>query len=410
MNARQVMSLLDLAAPPAWGRTRRLAACRHIEDLHGAFRRSVPRAVADFVDGGAEDEVTLRRNREAFERVRLVPHQFAGAAGVDLGIDLLGDRVAMPVALAPTGIARLVHPDGELAVARAAARAGLVYTVPCMGSVTLEEVAATVPPGTPQWFQLYVWRDRGLTRELVQRARGAGYRALVVTLDTPVSGARERDIANGMNVPPKLTRAAALDAARHPAWWMRFLAGPPPALENVRDRTPSATDTTTMEYVGQQFDPQATWSDLQPVLDAWPGPVIAKGVLSAADAERAVDAGATGVIVSNHGGRQLDRAPGSFEVLPAVVDAVGDRATVLIDSGIRRGGDVVAALAAGASACLVGRPYLYGLGAGGEAGVTRAIELLDGEIRRTMTLLGVGAPAELDDSFIAAPSALERRI
>ena len=410
MNAREVMSLLDLAAPPTWGRTRRLAACRQIEDLRGAFRRSVPRAVADFVDGGAEDEVTLRRNREAFERVRLVPRLFAGAPGVDLSTELLGDRVTMPVALAPTGIVRLVHPEGELAVARAAARAGVIYTVPCMASVTLEEVAAAVPPGTPQWFQLYVWRDRGLTRELVQRAQRAGYRALVVTLDTPVSGARERDIANGMNVPPKLTRAAAIDAARHPGWWTRFLAGPPPALENVRDRTPNATDTTTMEYVAQQFDPQATWSDLQPVLDAWDGPVIAKGVLSAADAERAVDAGATGVIVSNHGGRQLDRAPSSFEVLSAVVDAVGDRATVMIDSGVRRGGDVVAALATGASACLIGRPYLYGLGAGGEPGVTRALELLEGELRRTMTLLGAGSPGELDETFIAAPGELERRV
>jgi L-lactate dehydrogenase (cytochrome) len=410
MNAREVMSLVDLAAPPTWGRTRRLAACRQIEDLHGAFRRSVPRAVADFVDGGAEDEVTLRRNREAFERVRLVPRLFAGAPGVDLSTELLGDRVTMPVALAPTGIARLVHPEGELAVARAAARAGVIYTVPCMGSVTLEEVAAAVPPGTPQWFQLYVWRDRGLTRELVQRAQSAGYRALVVTLDTPVSGARERDIANGMNVPPKLTRAAAIDAARHPAWWTRFLAGAPPALENVRDRTANATNTTTMEYTAQQFDPQATWSDLQPVLDAWDGPLIAKGVLSAADAERAVDAGATGVIVSNHGGRQLDRAPSSFEVLPAVVDAVGDRATVLIDSGVRRGGDVVAALATGASACLIGRPYLYGLGAGGEQGVARALELFEGELRRTMTLLGAGSSGELDETFVAAPGELERRV
>jgi L-lactate dehydrogenase (cytochrome) len=410
MNAREVMSLVDLAAPPTWGRTRRLAACRQIEDLRGAFRRSVPRAVADFVDGGAEDEVTLRRNREAFERVRLVPRLFAGAPDVDLSTELLGDRVTMPVALAPTGIARLVHPEGELAVARAAARAGVIYTVPCMGSVTLEDVAAAVPPGSPQWFQLYVWRDRGLTRELVQRAQSAGYRALVVTLDTPVSGARERDIANGMNVPPKLTRAAAIDAARHPAWWTRFLAGAPPALENVRDRTPNATDTTTMEYTAQQFDPQASWSDLQPVLDAWDGPLIAKGVLSAADAERAVDAGATGVIVSNHGGRQLDRAPSSFQVLPAVVDAVGDRATVLIDSGVRRGGDVVAALATGASACLIGRPYLYGLGAGGEQGVTRALELLEGELRRTLTLLGAGSPGELDETFIAAPGELERRV
>jgi L-lactate dehydrogenase (cytochrome) len=410
MNAREVMSLVDLAAPPAWGRTRRLAACRQIEDLRGAFRRSVPLAVADFVDGGAEDEVTLRRNREAFERVRLVPRLFAGVPGIDLRVELFGDEVSMPVALSPTGLARLVHPDGELAVARAAARAGVIYTVPCMGSVTLEEVAGAVPAGTVQWFQLYVWRDRGLTRELVQRARDAGYRALVVTLDTPVSGARERDIANGMNVPPKLTRAAALDAARHPDWWMRFLRAAPPAFENVRDRTPSASNTTTMGYVAEQFDPTATWDDLGPMLDAWDGPVIAKGVLSAADAERAVEAGATGVLVSNHGGRQLDRGPGTFEVLSEVVDAVGDRATVLIDSGIRRGGDVIAALAAGASACLVGRPYLYGLGVGGEAGVTRAIELLEGELRRTMTLLGACSPADLDESFLKAPSALERHV
>ena len=333
-----------------------------------------------------------------------MPHQFAGAAGVDLGIDLLGDRVAMPVALAPTGIARLVHPDGELAVARAAARAGLVYTVPCMGSVTLEEVAAAVPPGTPQWFQLYVWRDRGLTRELVQRARGAGYRALVVTLDTPVSGARERDIANGMNVPPKLTRAAALDAARHPAWWMRFLAGPPPALENVRDRTPSATDTTTMEYVGQQFDPQATWSDLQPVLDAWPGPVIAKGVLSAADAERAVDAGATGVIVSNHGGRQLDGVLSGIAALPAIAAAVGDDLTVLMDGGVRSGLDVLKALASGAKACLIGRAWAFALAAGGEAGVAHMLNILRAELRMAMSLTGCVDVNAADDSLLQGPA------
>jgi L-lactate dehydrogenase (cytochrome) len=409
MNAREVMALVDLAAPPRWGRTQRLAACRNIEDLRRAFRRSVPLAVADFVDGGAEDEVTLRRNREAFHRARLVPHLFAGVPDVDLRVSLFGDEVAMPVGLAPTGLNRVIHPDGELAVARAAARAGLVYAVPSMGSVTLEELAAAVPPGTVQWFQLYVWRDRGLTRELVQRARSAGYRALVVTLDTPLSGARERDIANGMSVPPKLTRSAAINAARHPDWWVRFLRSGPVSFENVRGRTPNTSNTTTMGYVAEQFDPTATWDDLAPVLDAWDGPVIAKGILSVADAERAVEAGATGVMVSNHGGRQLDRAPATFEVLAEIADAVGDRATILIDSGIRRGGDVIAARAAGASACFVGRPYLYGLGAAGEAGVSRAIELLEGELRRTMALLGARSPADIDETFLMAPTALEHR-
>lgn len=409
MNAHEMIELLDLGAAPRWGATRTLAGCRNIEDLHRAFRRRVPRAVADFVDGGAEDEVTLRRNREAFGQVRLIPRQFHGVVSVDLTTELLGTPMSMPVALAPCGATRIVHPDGELAVARAAARAGLVYVAPSMGTVTLEEIAAAVPPSATQWFQLYVWRDRGLTRDLVVRARAAGYRAMVVTLDTPVSGARERDIASGMNIPPKLTRGAAAGVARHVGWWSRFARADPPAFVNVRDRTPSAANTTTMQYVAEQFDPSITWEDMETVLDAWDGPVLAKGVLCGADAERAADAGATGVIVSNHGGRQLDRAPSSLEVLSSIVEAVGDRAEVLIDSGIRRGGDVAAALALGARACLIGRPYLYGLGVGAEAGVARALELLAGELRRTLTLLGAGAVGDLDPSFVATVGAEVRQ-
>jgi L-lactate dehydrogenase (cytochrome) len=400
MNVREITELLDLTSPPRWGRSQRLAACRNVEDLRRAFARGVPRAVADFVEGGAEDEVTLRRNREAFERVRLIPAQLGGVTDVDLSTDLFGRRVSMPLGLSPTGVIRVVHPDGELAVARAAARAGLIYAVPCMGSVLLEDVAAAVPPDAALWFQLYIWRDRGLTRELVARARAAGYQAIVVTIDTPVSGARERDIANGMNVPPKLTRAAAADAVRHPGWWLRFARSAPPAFENVRHRTPSAANTTTMRYIAEQFDPSATWEDLGTVLEEWDGPVIAKGVLSPQDAERALAAGATGIIVSNHGGRQLDRAPATLEVLGEIVQAVGDRAVVMLDSGVRRGGDIAAALALGARACFVGRPYLYGLGAGGETGVSRALELLEGELRRTFTLLGVSTPAELGGEVI----------
>jgi L-lactate dehydrogenase (cytochrome) len=405
MKPREMIELMDLTAAPRWGTRQTLEGCRNIEDLHRAFRRRVPRAIADFVDGGAEDEVTLRRNREAFADVRLIPRQFHGAGAPDLTTELFGARVSMPVVLAPCGAIRIVHPEGELAVARAAARAGLIYTVPSMGTVTLEQLAAAVPPSTTQWFQLYLWRDRGLTRDLVVRAREAGYRAMVVTLDTPVSGARERDIANGMNIPPKLTRAAAAGIARHVGWWTRFARSAPPAFENVRERTPNAANTTTMQYVAEQFDPSITWDDLGTVLDAWDGPILAKGILSAHDAERAVDAGATGVIVSNHGGRQLDRAPATLEVLASVVEAVGDRAEVLIDSGIRRGGDVAAALALGARACLIGRPYLYGLGVGAQDGVGRALELLDGELRRTMTLLGAGSVDELDASLVAAAGA-----
>jgi L-lactate dehydrogenase (cytochrome) len=408
MKARELIELLDLTAAPPWGTRRTLEACRNIEDLHRAFRRRVPRAVADYVDGGAEDEVTLRRNREAFADVRLIPRQFHGAGTVDLTTELFGAGMSMPVALAPCGAIRIVHPDGELAVARAAARAGLIYVVPSMGTVTLEQVAAAVPVSATQWFQLYLWRDRGLTRDLVVRARAAGYRALVVTLDTPVSGARERDIANGMNIPPKLTRAAAAGVARHVGWWMRFAQGAPPAFENVRERTPSAANTTTMQYVAEQFDPGITWEDLRTVLDAWDGPILAKGILSAHDAERAVDAGATGVVVSNHGGRQLDRAPSSLEVLASVVEAVGDRAEVLLDSGIRRGGDVAAALSLGARACLIGRPYLYGLGIGGQDGVSRALELLEGELRRTLTLLGAGTIGALDSSLVQTTAARAR--
>ena len=400
MNLREITELLDLTSPPRWGRSQRLAACQNVEDLRRAFARGVPRAVADFVEGGAEDEVTLRRNREAFERVRLIPAQLRGVPDVDLSSDLFGRRVRMPLGLSPTGVIRVVHPDGELAVARAAARAGLIYAVPCMGSVLLEDVAAAVPPDATLWFQLYIWRDRALTRELVARARAAGYKAMVVTIDTPVSGARERDIANGMNIPPKLTRAAAADAVRHPGWWLRFARNAPPAFENVRHRTPSAANTTTMRYTAEQFDPSATWEDLGTVLDGWDGPVIAKGVLSPQDAERALAAGATGIMVSNHGGRQLDRAPATLEVLGEIVQAVGDRAVVMLDSGVRRGGDIAAALALGARACFVGRPYLYGLGAGGETGVSRALEPLEGELRRTFTLLGVSTPAELGGDVI----------
>jgi L-lactate dehydrogenase (cytochrome) len=404
MNVREITELLDLTSPPSWGRSRRLAASRNVEDLRRAFARSVPRAVADFVEGGAEDEVTVGRNRAAFESVRLVPRQLRGVPEVDLSTELFGRRVSMPLGLSPTGAIRVVHPDGELAVARAAARAGLVYAVPCMGSVLLEDVAAAVPPDATLWFQLYIWRDRALTRELVARARAAGYKAMVVTVDTPLSGARERDMANGMNIPPKLTRAAAADAVRHPGWWIRFARNAPPAFENVRHRTPSAANTTAMRYTAEQFDPSATWDDLGTVLDGWDGPVIAKGVLSAQDAERALDAGATGIMVSNHGGRQLDRAPATLDVLAEVVQAVGDRAEVLIDSGVRRGGDIAAALARGARACFVGRPYLYGLGAGGEAGVSRALELLEGEMRRTFTLLGVRTPAELQGDVLELPA------
>ena len=350
----------------------------------------------DYIDGGAEDEITLQRNAGAFDDLVLTPRVLRDVDDVDLSTTILGSESSLPFALAPTGFTRMTHHEGELAVARAAGRARIPYTLSTMGTRSIERVASVA--SGPLWFQLYVWRDRGLAKELIERARAAGYDALLLTVDVPVPGARERDLRNGLTIPPSLGVRTFFEGARHPHWWWRFLTGDVLSFESVSDR--AAKPSGVMAFLAEQFDPSVTWDDLEWMLQAWNGPFVLKGVVDPDDARRAADAGVTGIVVSNHGGRQLDRGPATIDALPGIVDAVGDRLEVLFDSGIRRGGDIVTALALGARACLIGRAYLYGLGTAGEAGVDKAIELLAAELRRSMQLVGARTVRDLEPSIV----------
>jgi len=369
---------------------RRLERAATIPDLRAAGRRRTPRAVFDYTDGGAENEVSLRRCRQAFARVEFLPRTLRDVAEVDTSTVILGQPSALPLAFAPTGFTRMVHHEGESAVARVAERVGIPYALSTMGTTSLEQVAADAPLAR-RWFQLYLWRDREASRRLVARAREAGYEALVLTVDVPVAGQRLRDVRNGMTIPPALSPRTFLDGALHPAWWYNLLTTPPLEFANLR-----SSNGTVADLVNRIFDASMTLDDLRRLREEWSGPLVVKGLLSVDDARAVVDAGADAVVVSNHGGRQLDRAVSPLEALPGVVEAVGGRAEVYLDGGILSGADVVAAVATGARACLVGRAYLYGLMAGGERGVQRAVDILTAEIRRTLQLLGVPSVAELD--------------
>jgi L-lactate dehydrogenase (cytochrome) len=378
----------------------------NLEDVHRAARRRLPRMVSDFIDGGAEDEVTLARNTAAMRRIALDPSYLIDVVERDLSTTILGVPTRSPVMLSPTGLNQLADPEGELAVARAAGAEGSIAIVGVFSSYTLEEIRA-VTQG-PLWFQIYLWKDRAVTRELVERARAAGYQALCLTIDTPVLGNRERDLRNGMKIPVRVSVRAALDVARRPRWLYHLARNSAPTFASMRG-IPGAegdTGTTLIQYVNRElFDPSQDWSDLEWLRQIWDGKLVVKGIMSKGDACRAVDAGADGVFVSNHGGRQLDGAPGSIEVLPEIVEAVGDRAEVVLDSGIRRGSDVLKALALGARACSVGRPYWWGLASGGEAGVRRVLDILNSELSRSMALVGRTRLDDLDQSVLRIPGA-----
>ena len=385
----ELRELVRPRVPTGNSTDRRLAAAATVGDLRKIARRRVPRAVFDYTDGAAGAEVSLRRSREAFERVEFCPSVLRDVSVVDPSTRLLGSPSALPLAFAPTGFTRLMHTEGETAVGRVAERTGIPYALSTMGTTSLEVLAAAAP-GARRWFQLYLWRDREASAALVERARAAGYEALVLTVDTPVAGPRLRDVRNGFTIPPALTLRTMANAARHPSWWVDLLTTEPLEFASLR-----SWGGTVAELVDRVFEPAATLADVRSVRETWTGPLIVKGVQGADDARAVVDAGADAVVVSNHGGRQLDRAPTPLEQLPAVVRAVGDRAEVYLDGGILDGADVVAAVALGARACLVGRAYLYGLMAGGERGVQRAADILTREVTRTMQLLGVTSVAEL---------------
>ena len=362
---------------------RRLAGAASIPDLRLLARRRAPRAVFDYTDGAADEEVSLRRSRQAYARVEFNPTVLRDVSVVDKSTTILGKPVAAPIVFAPTGFTRMMHTEGEPAVARVAARMGIPYVLSTMGTTSIERLANAAPGGS-KWFQLYLWRDRQASRDFVTRAWESGYEALVLTVDTPIAGPRLRDVRNGLTIPPSLSLRTFAEGALHPRWWFDLIT-----TETLEFASLNRFDGTVAELAGRMFDPAATIADLSWLRSAWDGPLIVKGIQTVADARAVVDAGADAVIVSNHGGRQLDRAPTPLEVLPAVVDAVGDRAEVYVDGGIMSGADIVAAVAFGARAALLGRAYLYGLMAGGERGVQRAGEILQQELTSTLALLGV---------------------
>jgi L-lactate dehydrogenase (cytochrome) len=365
-----------------------------VDDLRLAARRRLPAAVFDYIDGGAEGEITLRRNVDAFASTTFVPRVLRDVSNIDASTTLLGRPLPLPLVLAPTGFSRIAHPEGELAVARAAARAGIPYTLSTLSTTSIEDVAAA---GGRRWFQVYVWRDRGLVEEMMARAREAGYEAIVLTVDTAVLGTRERDVRRGLTLPPAIGLDTLVDGVRHPRWTWGLLRSDPIRFANVtgRDVGDGSTPVGLADYVNSQFDPALSWRDLDWLRAAWDGPIVLKGIQSVADAKIAAMEGVDVVAVSNHGGRQLDRSPAVLDLVADVRDAVGDGVELLCDGGVRRGSDIVAAVALGATACMVGRAYLYGLAAGGEAGVDHVLDLFDRDVRRTLALLGCRSAAEL---------------
>jgi L-lactate dehydrogenase (cytochrome) len=374
-----------------------LARCYSIGDLRRLARRRLPAAALGYLEGGGEDEWTLRRNREAFGEVELVPRVLRGVSQAETGTTVLGTRMPLPLALAPIGSPRMFHHEGELAAARAARQAGLPYGVSTLATQPLEAIAEAAQ-GSALWFQLYLWGDRSAARKLVTQARAAGYRALLLTADTAVRSKRERELRHGIVLPnPELTLRTVVNGARHPGWAWHFLTSPALGFPNL-----SMDGATSRQRLTQMFDGTVDWADLDWIRQEWDGPIALKGVLSPDDARRAADEGVDAVIVSNHGGRQLDHVPAALEALPGIADAVGDRVEVLFDSGIRRGSDIVTALALGARAVLVGRAHLYGLAAAGEAGVRHAIDILADELRTSMALCGAATVADLDRTLIQA--------
>jgi L-lactate dehydrogenase (cytochrome) len=359
----------------------------NIADLRELARRRVPRAFFEYADRGSYDESTLRENRRAFERLRFRQRVMTDVDQRSLTTTVVGQPLSMPLAIAPTGLTGLQHGSGEIHGARAAAKAGIPFCLSTMSICSIEQVRAATE--TPFWFQVYVMRDRGFTRELISRARAADCSALMLTADLTVQGQRHREIKNGLSVPPKVTLRNLLDIASKPRWAWNVLRAPSRSFGNLDGHIQGADSLTTLaQWIASQFDPTLNWDDLAWIRDLWPGKLIIKGIFDAEDARLAVAHGVDAIVVSNHGGRQLDGAAASIDVLPSIVDAVAGGTEVLFDSGITSGQDLLKALALGARAGLIGKAFLYGLGAGGEAGVTQAIELIRKELSTTMALTG----------------------
>jgi L-lactate dehydrogenase (cytochrome) len=383
-KVRDLAPLIRFRKPRLDRTQRRLDDAQTIDDLRRIAKRRTPRAAFDYTDGAAEDEISLERARQAFRDIEFHPTILRDVSNVRTGWQVLGQQVELPFAIAPTGFTRLMHTDGELAGARVAAAAGIPFSLSTLGTASIEDVAAAAPQGR-KWFQLYMWRDRDRSMALLRRAAEAGFDTLLATVDVPVAGARLRDVRNGMSIPPALTLRTALDAALRPRWWFDLLTTEPLSFASL-DRWSG----TVGEYLDTMFDPSVTFDDLAWIKSQWPGKFVVKGIQTLVD----------GIVLSNHGGRQLDRAPVPFHLLPVVARELGARTEILVDTGIMSGADIVAAIALGARSVLIGRAYLYGLMAGGEAGVRRAVDILSGQLIRTMKLLGVSCLEELSPQHV----------
>ncbi len=379
---------------------RRIRSAANLDDLRAIARRRLPGGVFDYVDGGAEDEATYRRNQTDLGDWEFVPSVLRDVSSIDTSAVLLGAPLPLPLVLAPTGFTRIVDPPGELAVARVAARKNIPYSLSTLSTRSIEEVAEV--SGGRKWFQVYVWKDRGLVKNMIERAGENGYEALCITADLAVPGRRERDVRRGFSLPPKLGWEMVLEGMARPSWTWRFLRSDPISFSNVvgLSEHDGSTAVELAELVKDQFDPSLSWGDIEWFRAIWPGPMIIKGIQSAADARLAAEHGVEAIAVSNHGGRQLDYAPTPANLMEPIAEAVGDSLEIIFDGGVRRGSDIIKALALGARAVMVGRPYLYGLGAAGEKGVEWVIDFFAEGMARSMALAGVRSVAEVDRGLL----------
>lgn len=393
-NPKDILQLLKFKPFVFDARKRRLSGAFTIYDLRSIAKKRTPQAPFDYTDGSADMEISISRARHAFEGIEFQPSILKDVQDVDLSLEVLGKRVSMPLGIAPTGFTRMMHTEGEFAGATAAEEFGIPFALSTMGTRSIEEVAGAAPEGI-NWFQLYMWKDRERSMALVERARAAGFDALMLTVDVPVAGDRLRDKYNGMTIPPALTLKTIANALPRPEWWINFLT-----TDSLKFASLDSWNGTVAELLDSMFDPTVDFEDLRWIKEQWGGKVIVKGVQNVSDAKRLASLGVDAIVLSNHGGRQLDRAPVPFYLLPEVRRELKGDLEIMIDTGIMHGADVIAAMAQGASFTLVGRAYLYGLMAGGREGVDRALSILQGQMVRTMKLLGVRSLAELEPSHV----------
>ena len=396
---KTLRSVASFSVPTLSRRKRRFNRAANIADLRLIARDRLPRGIFDYIDGGAEDELTMARNSSDFAEYEFVPRILRNVANINTSTSLLGRELETPIIFSPTGFTRIAHSQGELSVARVAAKYQSPYCLSTLSTRSIEEVAQV--SNGPKWFQVYVWRDREMVKDMLSRAEQCGYEAIMLTVDTAVLGRRERDVRRGFTLPPTLGPGTIIDGITHPSWTWDFIRHDPITFSNIKASSDNKNGTavTLSAFISEQFDQSLSWDDIEWFRAHWKGHIILKGVQSVADATEAVAHGIDAIAVSNHGGRQLDRSPSPISLIAPIANAISGAVPIICDGGIRRGADIVTALSQGATACTMGRSYLYGLGAAGEQGVERAYEMLVDEMRRTMALCGVRTIAEIDSTL-----------